>query len=257
MKGAEKHILRPFPIAVRSSGSWQLADRRRRRLGMNKPSYPHDGMHRQPQHGRESQSLSPANGYGDDLEGFSFRKALPRLSTELGPPLIFFAATKFWDIYIGTVVMVVTATAAVFISRRREGRWPIIPVFGVVLSLVLAAIMLTAREPYFIMVRPTIYNGIGAVALAITTWRDWLPLRDIFGEGLKSSDKAWRQVSLGLVGFLVFLAILNEIVWRTFGQDVWVSFKAFGIPALDGLFALFAWRRLKRGRLILAAQAKD
>ena len=44
----------------------------------------------------------------------------------------------------------------------------------------------------------------------------------------------------GLSGglFFLFLALLNEIVWRNFSTDTWVSFKVFGNMPLTLLFTL-------------------
>jgi intracellular septation protein len=36
--------------------------------------------------------------------------------------------------------------------------------------------------------------------------------------------------------FFLALAVLNEIVWRNFSTDVWVSFKLFGVVPLTFLF---------------------
>ncbi len=36
----------------------------------------------------------------------------------------------------------------------------------------------------------------------------------------------------------MFLAILNEIVWRSFSTDSWVAFKSFGIMPLTFLFMM-------------------
>jgi intracellular septation protein len=36
--------------------------------------------------------------------------------------------------------------------------------------------------------------------------------------------------------FFFALAILNEIVWRNFSTDFWVSFKVFGVVPLTFLF---------------------
>ncbi|HIE69019.1 MAG TPA: hypothetical protein EYP98_02025, partial [Planctomycetes bacterium] len=38
--------------------------------------------------------------------------------------------------------------------------------------------------------------------------------------------------------FFAFLAILNEIVWRTVSTDTWVSFKVFAIMPLTMAFAV-------------------
>ncbi len=39
--------------------------------------------------------------------------------------------------------------------------------------------------------------------------------------------------------FFIFLAILNEIIWRTQDQEAWVNFKVWGILSLTFLFTAF------------------
>ena len=39
-------------------------------------------------------------------------------------------------------------------------------------------------------------------------------------------------------GFFLAMALLNEIVWRNFSTDVWVSFKVFGLLPLGIAFGL-------------------
>ena len=36
------------------------------------------------------------------------------------------------------------------------------------------------------------------------------------------------------------MAVVNELVWRNFSTDAWVSFKVFGFLPLTFLFALAA-----------------
>ena len=38
--------------------------------------------------------------------------------------------------------------------------------------------------------------------------------------------------------FFIVLAALNEVVWRNFSTDFWVSFKLFGIMPLTIVFAM-------------------
>ena len=38
--------------------------------------------------------------------------------------------------------------------------------------------------------------------------------------------------------FFIFLAILNEIVWRNYSTDIWVSFKLFGIMPITIVWTL-------------------
>lgn len=47
---------------------------------------------------------------------------------------------------------------------------------------------------------------------------------------------AKAYISLGI--FFVFLALLNEIVWRNFSDNFWTSFKVFGVMPITVLFML-------------------
>ena len=41
------------------------------------------------------------------------------------------------------------------------------------------------------------------------------------------------------VFFFIFLAILNEIIWRTQTEEIWVNFKVWGILPLTLIFTIF------------------
>jgi intracellular septation protein len=47
-------------------------------------------------------------------------------------------------------------------------------------------------------------------------------------------------------GFFIFLALLNEIVWRTQTTDVWVNFKVFGIMGITIVFTIIQIPLLKK-----------
>ncbi|HEY6669322.1 MAG TPA: septation protein IspZ, partial [Methyloceanibacter sp.] len=52
------------------------------------------------------------------------------------------------------------------------------------------------------------------------------------------TEQGWRKLTLRWTLFFVAMAIVNEIVWRNFSTDAWVSFKAFGFLPLTFLFAV-------------------
>jgi intracellular septation protein len=47
-------------------------------------------------------------------------------------------------------------------------------------------------------------------------------------------------------GLFIFLAILNEIVWRTQTTDTWVNFKVFGIMGITIIFTIIQIPLLKK-----------
>jgi intracellular septation protein len=55
---------------------------------------------------------------------------------------------------------------------------------------------------------------------------------------LSLTEEGWRKLTFRWGLFFLFLAVLNEVVWRTQSTDFWVGFKVFGIMPLTLLFAL-------------------
>ena len=77
----------------------------------------------------------------------------------------------------------------------------------------------------------------GAILLGGLPFRQ-LFLKFVMGEAIRMDDDGWRKLTLRWGLFFFFLAILNEIVWRTQATIMWVNFKVFGLLPLTLLFAL-------------------
>jgi intracellular septation protein len=55
---------------------------------------------------------------------------------------------------------------------------------------------------------------------------------------MQLTAEGWRKLTLRWGLFFFVLAALNEVVWRNFSTDTWVSFKVFGIMPITLAFAL-------------------
>jgi intracellular septation protein len=62
-------------------------------------------------------------------------------------------------------------------------------------------------------------------------------LKPLFGSAFQLTENGWRTLTLRWGFFFILLAIVNEVVWRNFSTDFWVSFKLFGVLPLTILFA--------------------
>jgi intracellular septation protein len=51
-------------------------------------------------------------------------------------------------------------------------------------------------------------------------------------------EEGWRKLTLRWAFFFLFMAMLNEVVWRNFPEEWWVTFKVFGIIPLTFLFMM-------------------
>ena len=60
-----------------------------------------------------------------------------------------------------------------------------------------------------------------------------------FGNSLKLEEIGWDKLNYRWIGFFIFLALINELIWRTQSEEFWVNFKVWGILPLTFIFTLF------------------
>jgi len=68
----------------------------------------------------------------------------------------------------------------------------------------------------------------------------------LLNSSLKLTDQGWSLMNKMWSGFFIFLAVLNEIVWRTQSTDIWVNFKVFGIMGITIVFTIVQILFLKK-----------
>ena len=57
------------------------------------------------------------------------------------------------------------------------------------------------------------------------------------GMALNLEDIGWKKLNYRWIVFFLFVAILNEIVWRTQSEIFWINFKVWGLLLIGFLFA--------------------
>jgi intracellular septation protein len=130
-------------------------------------------------------------------------------------------------IYWATGVFM-AATAAVILWTLSKGRRlpPMLIITGVVV-MVFGALTLLLQDKTFAFIKPTIINllfaGVilGSLAIGRNIWKT------AFEHAFQLPDHAWRVFALRWSGYYVFMAILNEIIWRNFSEDFWSNSKVF------------------------------
>lgn len=166
------------------------------------------------------------------------RKQLIKLVVEFGPLLVFFVTNSRFGIYTGTGAFMVATVISLIASWTLLGRIAVMPLITSVFVLVFGGLTLWLQDDHFIKIKPTIVNGLFAAILigGLATGR--LFLKIVFGEVMRLSEDGWRILTLRWALFFVFLAVLNEVMWRFFSTDTWVAFKVFGIMPITFVFAL-------------------
>jgi intracellular septation protein len=171
-------------------------------------------------------------------ETASARGQVLKLIVEVGPLAVFFLTNARAGIYWGTGTFMVATLLSLLASRALFGRIAVMPLVSGACVLVFGGLTLWLQDDHFIKMKPTIVNALFASALFIGLMYDQSLLRIVFGEVFRLTEEGWRKLTWRWAFFFVFLAVLNEIVWRSFSTDVWVSFKVFAIMPLTMAFAV-------------------
>lgn len=161
---------------------------------------------------------------------------LLKFITEFLPLILFFISYKLYGILPATAVIVVVTLITTLIAYVAEKRIPYIPLISALILAIFGGLTLLSGDSTFIKMKPTIINIIFAtVLLGGAVCKKGL-LRYLFENALPLKEEAWVPFSVRWALFFIILAILNELVWRHFTEDTWVTFKVFGILPLTMLF---------------------
>lgn len=173
----------------------------------------------------------------EDTDARHRENPLLRLALDLGPLLLFFAVNAFYGIFAATGTFMVAIVAALGTSRLLTGRFARMPLVTAVFVVVFGGLTLWLQDATFIKIKPTViyllFAGVLLGGLAVGR----VFLESLLGEAFGLTHEGWRKLTIRWSWFFVFLAGLNEIVWRTFSTDTWVSFKVFGLVPLTLAFA--------------------
>ncbi|MEP9375764.1 septation protein A [Aquabacter sp. CN5-332] len=190
------------------------------------------------------------------------RKMSPglKIALELGPLVLFFVGNSYGGIYLATglfMVATLLALGAMWVLARRIA---VMPLISALVVMVFGTLTLVLQDDHFIKLKPTLVNALFGLALlgGLAFNKPLLPY--VFDGMMKLTDAGWRILTVRWGVFFLVMAVVNELVWRNFSTDTWVSFKTFGYLPLTILFAfaqapLMAKHELKEPEGVTAPEA--
>jgi intracellular septation protein len=176
---------------------------------------------------------------------------LLKLALELGPLLVFFFANARGEwlverfpalaaiggpIFIATALFMIATASALAVSWSLTRTLPMMPLVSGVVVFVFGGLTLWLQDDAFIKMKPTIINTLFGAVLLGGLWFGKSLLGYVFDSAFSLDAEGWRKLTLRWGLFFLFLAIVNEIVWRSFSTDTWVAFKVWGIMPITILF---------------------
>ncbi len=175
--------------------------------------------------------------------------ALPKFLLEFGLLVLFFVLNKTQGIVPATGGFLVAALVAFPFAWRLERKLPLMLFLSTLAIGIFGGLTWWLKDDFFIKIKPTVFSlGVAAFLLAGLA-KGKLFLVDLFGASLRLTDQGWRQLTVRYSLFFVAIAALNELIWRSFSVDTWVTFKVFGILPLTFVFIVLQLGLMKRHAL--------
>lgn len=179
---------------------------------------------------------------------------------DLFPLLLFFAAFKFYDIYVATAVAIAASFVQVGWFWWNNRRFETIHLVTLGTIVIFGGLTLFLRDDTFIKWKPTlVYWILTALVLGSQLLGRRTLVDRMLGEQVHLPQAVWRKLNLSWGFFFAALGALNLYVAFYYSpeldaaarQEIWVQFKVFGLLGLTILFvfvqAFFMARHLQNG----------
>ena len=176
-----------------------------------------------------------------------------KMALEIGPLLVFFFANSYGErlakwfpmlaelggpIFIATGLFMAATVLSLVVSKLLIGKLPLMPLVSGVVVLSFGALSIWLQNEMFIKMKPTIINTMFGVVLLGGLFFGKSLLGYVFNAAFQLDDEGWNKLTWRWGLFFLFLAVLNEVVWRNFSTDAWVTFKVWGMMPITFLFTL-------------------
>ncbi|MDQ0836613.1 septation protein A [Sphingomonas faeni] len=167
-----------------------------------------------------------------------------RMAVDYGPLAIFFAVNFLTPglpivrVVAATTAFIIATVAAMIVSKVKTGHIsPMLWLSGA-LIVVFGGLTIYFHDQRFIQMKPTIIYAMFAAILTFGLVTGRPLLQSLLGTAYPGlSADGWRKLTRNWAVFFVFMAVLNEAVWRNTTWDFWVGFKLWGAIPLTLLFA--------------------
>jgi len=180
-----------------------------------------------------------------------------KLAVDLGPLLIFFVTFVVAKRTLGdhegviwaTGAFVVATAAALAVSYAVVRKVQMMTLVTGVIVLVMGGLTIYLKDERFIKLKPTVVSGLMGTGLLVglATGRPLIKL--LLGSSIELDDAGWKKLTLRWGLFFLFIAGLNEVVWRHTSTSTWMNFKIFGILGLTFVFLMFQGPLFERHRV--------
>ena len=182
-----------------------------------------------------------------------------KMVLEFGPIILFFigfsrfkdqvfviGGTEYSGFIVMTAAFVPLLIATTAILWALTGKLSKMQLATVVLVIVFGGMSVYFNDERFFKMKPTMIYLLFAGILGVGLARGQSYLKVVMEEALPLQPAGWMILTQRFCGFFVALAVANEVIWRNFSTETWVTFKTFGLTAALFLFFIMQAKLIER-----------
>ncbi|PIE09618.1 MAG: intracellular septation protein A [Rhodobacterales bacterium] len=173
---------------------------------------------------------------------------------ELGPTLAFFViymrikddsftlfGTEMSGFIVSALVFIPILLAAMAVLWALTGKLSRMQIFTAVMVIFFGGLTAWFNDERFFKMKTSIVYATMAGLLGIGLLRGESWLQALLGEMIPMERAGWMKLTWRVMAMLALFAGLNELVWRTQSDEVWVTVETFVFPILMalGLMGMF------------------
>ena len=193
-----------------------------------------------------------------------------KLGLELGPILLFFLVfgrlkdktfVIFGTEYSGFIVTTALFVGLIMLTSGLlwwlEGQLSKMQMVTLFIVIVMGGLSIWLNDEHFIKMKPTLIYAIFAAVLLFGLLRGQSYLRLVMLDGCPMQPEGWIKLTWRFALFFAVLAVVNELVWRNFSTEDWVTFKTFALTLAPMAFIMAQYGLMQRYALPETADEKD
>ena len=181
------------------------------------------------------------------------------LLSEFGPLATLFVINAVLGVTAGIWSLIITTMIALATMKILLNRLPVFALIAGGITLVFSAISLYTKDPMWVQLKVTLFNGVFALFLTVGLATQKNFFKYTFEKTFHYTSEGWNKFTRSFIILFFVLALANEAIrlsfpwdknfnflgWSTDGLNVWVMFKIIIVMPLSGIHAYFMTRMLK------------
>lgn len=173
-----------------------------------------------------------------------------KLLSEIGPVIAFFTGFFYGGgIQNATLYMLIAAVICITLCYIIDKKVSKLSIISTSVLLVSGSITLISGDSMYIKIKPTILYVIFGIIFLISAIKKNPFIKYALEGIIRLKEESWTTLSYRTAFFFFFMAIVNEFVWRSFSDEIWVKFKVFGVVPITFVFILLQLPLLLRNKL--------